>query len=563
MQKCINIKIGGKAGEGIKTTGFILSKSLVNLGFSIFSYDEYPSLIRGGHNSYQVYASLIAAHSQHYFIDILIAFDEQTFKLHQAELKKDAVVLFDPDVFCPEKIPSLKTVEIPLKKLAQDSGLSKAGNMVALGAVFTLLGLPTDNLKELVGEIFSAKGKEILKGNTEAVQSGVSFIESQNQQDFSKLSLPSKSNDQIVVLGNDAMGAGALAAGLKYFASYPMTPASSLFHFLADFGEKFNVVVHHAENEITAINAIIGASAAGVRVMTATSGGGFSLMAEGLGMSGIAEVPVVVVLGMRPGPATGLPTWTGQGDLRFVIHASQDEFPRVILSPGDAFEAFELTKKAFVLAEKYQLPVIILADKYLMESHKSGPAFSKKHQNPRFGFVEEIKGDLNRYRLTESGISPRPILGQKGGASTLANSYEHGQDGYSTENSKDRIEQMQKRMKKLDSIADDLGDLPVFGPKNARVTLVGFGSTLGPVLEALKNLPDTNYLHFNYVWPFPKSALKVLKKAQNLICLESNSEGQLRGLIREYSGVEIKDFFPKFDGRPFYPEEIEEFVKKA
>ncbi|OGD62637.1 hypothetical protein A2160_04995 [Candidatus Beckwithbacteria bacterium RBG_13_42_9] len=259
-----------------------------------------------------------------------------------------------------------------------------------------------------------------------------------------------------------------------------------------------------------------------------------------------------------------MPTWTGQGDLRFAIHAAQDEFPRVVLTPGDQFEAFALTKKAFVLAEKYQLPVIILVDKYLCESHKSGLPFTTQHQNQRYGFVSDpIPPGFEHYALSDSGVSPRPYLGQSGGAGLIANSYEHGSQGFASEDPGERQKMNQKRMRKFEALISDLWPLPMFGNRQAPTTLLGFGSSLGPVLEALKQLPEVNYLHFNYVWPFPSAQVKeTLGKAKRIICLEENALGQLQGLVREYTGIEIKESLRKYDGRPFYPEEIIAFLGK-
>ncbi|MDO8498220.1 MAG: 2-oxoacid:acceptor oxidoreductase subunit alpha [bacterium] len=560
MTDSINIKIGGKAGEGIKTTGLILAKALSRLGFSLFAYDEYPSLIKGGHNTYQIYFGGEEVSSQHQKLDFLIAFDEQTLTLHQEELKSGAKVLFDPESFEAPKMEEVELLPIPWKKIAlENAGSAQAFNMVALGAVVALLGLSANSLYEVITDVFGSKGEKVGQTNRKAAEDGASLVRENLNNFIQAVDLPLKAS-QIVVSGNEAIGAASIASGMKYFAAYPMTPVSSLFHFLADNAASYNFVSHHVESEVAAINTLIGASVAGVRAMTATSGGGFSLMVEGLGMTGVAEIPAVVVLGMRPGPATGMPTWTGQGDLRFALHASQDEFPRVVLAPGNPWEAFELTKKAFLLAEKYQLPVTILTDKYLCDSCKSGPFFPSDHQNKRFGFASELNGSFQRYALTSSGVSPRPVLGQKGGAS-LTNSYEHDETGLGSEESLDREKQMGKRLKKLVSLQEDLWELPLFGPPEAVTTLVGFGSTLGPVLEALKELPDTNYLHFNYLWPFPVSAQKHLEKAKSLVCLEGNAQGQLEGLIREQTGIKTDYALRKYNGRPFYPEEIVESVK--
>ena len=563
MQTSINIKIGGQAGEGIKTTGLILSKVFARLGFSIFSYDEYPSLIRGGHNCYQMLADHRPVYAQRRKVDILICLDEQSFVLHQTELKNSSLILYDPDKFKLNNKDKYSSIGLPWVKLAQQAGGSKImANMVSLGGILALCSLPLDTLFSLISSVFKSKGDKVVEGNQKAAQAGFDFVKQNFSQKKLALEQPQK-KDQIVVLGNEAIASGAIAAGIKYYAAYPMTPVSSVLHFLASQAEKYNLVVNHAENEIAAINTSLGAAAAGVRAMTATSGGGFCLMTEGLGMAGMAEVPLVLILGMRAGPSSGMPTWTGQGDLLFAIYASQDEFPRLVLTPGDAFEAFDLTKKAFELSEKYQLPVILLVDKVLCESHYCGSAFTADHTNQRFGFAQKIEKNYQRYGLSDSGVSPRPLLGQNGGACLITNSYEHGPDGLGTEDISLRKQQMEKRLKKLKSVRNQLWDLPLFGETEGSLTLVGFGTTAGPAREALKQLPGANYLHFNYLWPFPAEQVKnVLGKGQRIICFEGNATGQLEALIRQKTGIEIKERLRKYDGRPFYPEEIIEYINK-
>lgn len=301
--------------------------------------------------------------------------------------------------------------------------------------------------------------------------------------------------------------------------------------------------------------------------MVATSGGGFSLMTEGLGLSGITETPIVIINAMRPGPASGMPTWTSQGDLLYVINASQDEFPRIILSPGDPEEAFKLSKLAQNLAEKYQIPVILLTDKYLSESYFSTNKPALKHQNQRYGFTKtDTRAEdqpFPRYQDTDSGISLRTIPGQKGGVH-LTNSYEHDQLGYATEESAERIKQVNKRTKKIAQILND-PDLPqpiLFGPAKADQTLVSWGSNKGIILDALKSLPNINFIHFPLVWPFPKKAfLKLANQAKKLITLECNSTGQLNKLISQQTGLRIKDQLLKYSGRPFFSSEIINHLK--
>lgn len=561
MQTSLNIKIGGQAGEGIKTTGLILSKVFARLGFHIFSYDEYPSLIRGGHNSYQMIADYQPVYSQRGKIDFLIALDKASTRLHQHELKKDGKILYDPDEFKIDQ-SAQGLIAVPWNHLATQTGGSKImSNMVSLGAILSLSGLPLEPLFELIEQVFAKKGPNIINNNKKAAQAGFDYLKTNFPQENMAIDLPDR-KELIVVLGNEAIASSAIASGMKYFAAYPMTPTSNILHFLAEHAQEYKLVVNHTENEIAAINTSLGASVSGVRAMTATSGGGFCLMAEGLGMAGMAEIPLVVVLGTRPGPSSGMPTWTGQGDLRFALHASHDEFPKVVLTPGDGFEAFNLTRSAFELAEQFQLPIILLVDKVICESHYSGPPFAKENNNHRTGFLKKIDDIYLRYQVTDSGVSKRPKPGQKGSASLIANSYEHGQDGLVTENPQERKEQMDKRLRKLDSLGSSLWELPIYGDPNAPLTLLGFGSTAGPVREALKELAHVNYLHFNYVWPFPeKQVKKVLSQAEKVVCIEGNATGQLASLIAQQTGFFTKNSLRKYDGRPFYPEEIVEFIK--
>lgn len=590
MKSSISIKIGGQAGEGIKTTGLILSKIFTRSGFHIFSYDEYPSLIRGGHNCYQMYASKKEVFSQHKKIDILIALDKASVKLHQSELISGSLVLFDSDEFKVGKTKGLK-VPIPLAKIAAESGGSPImSNMVSLGAICGLTGLSLKPLFSLIFDVFGKKGEKIVNANKKVSQAGYDYIKIKRRVARSDLVVLQGQTlqEQIVATGNEMIGLGAIAAGLKYYAAYPMTPASNLLHFLAAKAQDYSIIVNHTENEIAAVNTAIGASAAGIRAMTATSGGGFSLMVEGLGLAGMSETPLVIVEGMRPGPSSGMPTWTGQGDLLFMINASQDEFPRLILTPGSIDECFELSKKAFYFAEKYQMPVIILTDKYLLESHKSCSLPETIHKNERFSFLSILsrhseeqsdekppvntkqsyvrrrslaplrmtEKNYKRYQITSTGISPRPFLGQKGGA-CLTNSYEHAENSLVTEDALVRKKQVEKRMKKLETLKSELWQPKVFGKNDAKISLIGWGSTLGPVFEAIKQNDNINYLHLDYVWPFPKeTVLEFLKKAKKAVHIEGNSSGQLAKLIAQETGIIIKDKLLKYDGRPFWPEEI-------
>lgn len=380
----------------------------------------------------------------------------------------------------------------------------------------------------------------------------------------------------VLMTGNDALCFGALKAGLKFYAAYPMTPASSILHTMAASEHEYKIIVKHTEDEIAAINMVIGASLAGVRAMCGTSGGGFALMVEGLGFGAIIETPFVVYVGTRSGPATGMPTWSGQGDLRFVMHAAQDEFPRIILAPGDAADAFQLAYRAFNLADRYQIPVIIMSDTYLADSFFTVSVSDLAVREPidrgkvvypsdTENFPEtEWNKPYKRYDYTaEGGVSPRALPGTRGRL-FLANSDEHDDFGYSEEDAGNRTQQMEKRMKKFETIvqAGDGGAPNWYGPKGAGLTIVCWGSTKGVALEVLKHVKKVNVLHFNYIYPLnTKIVREELKKIKRSICIEGNYDGLFYSYLYEKTGYRCDETFFKYDGRPFFVEEVIEKVK--
>jgi len=544
-----NWKIAGAAGEGIKKSGLIFAKTCFKHGLNVQGYTEYPSLIRGGHNTFQIHASSEEITSPLYSLNVLVDIHGQANEIHKNELTKDTIILAD---------------NLPLSDLVKKAGgIPKMKNMAALGASAFLLGLSLDLLNKTLAEIFVKKGEEIITSNQKVAKAGFDYAQT-NFKD--KAHQPIKINpeikNKIFITGNQAISYGAIAGGMKLFIAYPMTPATSILHTLAAKAKQANIAVRHAEDEIGTINMAIGAGFAGVRSMVATSGGGFSLMTEGLGLSGITETPLVIVNAMRPGPASGMPTWSSQGDLLYAIHASQDEFPRIIITPGDPQECFQLSKLAQNLAEKYQLPVIILTDKYLGESYFTINKPELKHQNQRFGFADtknlNNEKPFKRYLDTNTGISPRTIPGQSGGVH-LANSYEHDKLGYATEEKEERVKQVNKRTKKTAQILKDPDFISpiLYGPETADQTIISWGSNKSVILEALKQLKNTNFIHFPIVWPFPADKfLQLTKSAKKLFTLECNSTGQLNQLIRQQTGLKIDNQILKYDGRPFFPYEI-------
>ncbi|MBU1110270.1 2-oxoacid:acceptor oxidoreductase subunit alpha [Patescibacteria group bacterium] len=571
-------KIGGEAGWGIKSAGLNLSKAFVRGGYHVFSYDEYPSLVRGGHNCYQARISSEKVRSQVLDVDILVALNKETFDLHISELKPHAAVIYDGRHFnlVDPTDKKLRLINIPLREIIKKhEAMEIMMNNVALGATIALVDYDFDILAGIISDQFANKGEEIIKQNIKVARAGYDHFK-KNYPSVKLLSLtplpplPHPHQDsRLLLTGNEAIALGAVSGGVKFFPAYPMTPASSILHSLAEWAQELGLVVVQTEDEISAVNMAIGGAYSGVRTVTATSGGGFCLMTEGLGLAGMTETPLVIVNAQRPGPATGVPTWTEQGDLRFTLHAHQGTFPRVIAAPGDVAEAFEVTINALNLAEKYQLPVIILTDKLLSESHESTEVFDYQGVKIERGKIhKESQSDSSkygRYAFTKDGISPRAFPGTAN-ITVRANSDEHDEFGFSTEDSKIRIAMMNKRQMKLKHLDKELPQPRLYGPPQAPLTVVGWGTTKGPILEAQKMLTaagiPTNFLHFVYLTPFPlETVTKVLNQSKKILDVEGNFDAALAGLIREKTGIEIKEKLLKYDGRPFYPSEIVNRVK--
>lgn len=568
--------IGGEAGFGINASGLIFSKTLTRSGFFIFDYIEYPSLVRGGHNVYSIHASEREVFSQKREIDILVALNQETIDLHLKNLKPGGVVVYNSDRFkVRKKEKGVNLLPVPLETLVERVGGAKVmANNVALGASVALLGLKLKSLSSVVEDVFLRKGREVVDKNQRAAQAGYDYVREKFKNLVFSLAKPQGSQTpKLVLTGNDAISLGVVLGGCKFYAAYPMTPASSILHTLASWAEKVGMVVKHAEDEISVINMAIGASFAGARSGLATSGGGFALMEEAVSLAGITETGVVIIECQRGAPATGMPTWTEQADLHFILRSGHGDFPKIVLAPGDQEEAFWLTALAFNLADLYQTPVFVISDKYLSESHKSiesskFEALSSKFKVNRGKLATKRKSGKEvraypRYKITADGISPRILPGTKG-FYYQANSYEHKEDGHTTEDPQERVKQVDKRGRKIKTfVKRDLPTPTLYGSKDAEVTLVGWGSTKMPVLQAISKLqatghrPCVNFLHLNYLWPFPKEAVaKVLRSAKKVLLLEGNSTAQLGQLIRQETGIEIKNKYLKYNGRPFYPEDI-------
>ncbi len=577
----VRIRIGGPAGFGIKAAGQSLARVFARGGYHTFDLTEYPSLIKGGHNTYHLRVSADPIYSHVMPTDVLVALDRPTLRLHLGELTEGAAVVYDPNDFEPDDTDlggrdDLCLVPVPLNDIVYEvGGIKIMRNVAALGAVLGHMEHPIEGLVDSIRAQFAHKAPEIAEQNIAAATKGFEHA-SQVRCDFPyKLPVLDDAPARVLADGNESFGLGALAAGVGLYCAYPMTPASSLLHFFAKHGEREGVVVKHTEDEIAAMNMVLGGAFGGTRSMCATAGGGFSLMVEAFGFAGVSESAVVVGLFTRPGPATGLPTWTEQSDLRFALHAAQGEFPRVVLAPGDHSEAFDLTWQAFNLADQLQTPVILLGDSYLSDNRKTSDPFDTAAVTiDRGGLVTtgdvsehpealDEDGTYLRYKVTDSGVSTRIVPGVEG-AVQLVNSYEHDETGYGAagEAADVRLAQDEKRLRKL-QLAATLVPPPLrYGTDDAaQVSIVCFGTTKMPALEAIGWLEaegiSVEMLHLTCLWPFPVAAVAdFLSSAERSLIIEGNATGQLEGLIREQCLLPLDDHLRRHDGRPISPELI-------
>ncbi|MCR4276499.1 MAG: 2-oxoacid:acceptor oxidoreductase subunit alpha [Candidatus Roizmanbacteria bacterium] len=568
--------IGGEAGFGIMTTGVVFSKIATRSGFHIFDYVEYPSLIRGGHNAYEVHVSDSPVSHLSPTIDILVCLNKETYEKHKSRLTPSSLVVFDQDEF--EIKEEIKKIIVPFKKILSElKGQPIMKNTIALGASIGILGGDVNELIRIISEQFAKKGEEVINFNKQFIQTGFDEVKKNYSNNILNYLVKKSGETKLVLTGNDAFALGSVIADCRVYSAYPMTPSSTVLTDLAAWQEKIGMVVRHAEDEISVINTAIGSSFAGVRSAVGSSGGGFALMVESLSFAGITEIPIVVFIAQRPGPATGMPTWTEQGDLLFSVFSGHGEFPKIVLAPGDNEEMIELTAKAYNLADKYQMPVIVISDMYLSESHKSVEksfvdSFVSKYQINRGKLigqdqVSNIKdGKYLRYKLSEDGISERLIPGTPGHF-YQANSYEHVEDGHTTEEAQPRIDQVDKREKKWTTyLRNDFAMPTVYGDlEGSEIVFVSWGSTKGIVMQAQKLLLDKKvnsaFVHFNHIYPLDIDKTKELfnKQYKKYILVENNSWGQFGKLLKMETGFEFKEKLLRYDGRPIT---VEEIIKK-
>lgn len=575
----LSIMIGGEAGYGIMTSGEILARSFSRGGLHVQTDVEYPSLIRGGHNTYQICVSEKEVSGLSRRIDVLIALDDRTVREHQTELASDGQVLFDlyetpidPKKEFPKLIGEL--VPVPLSDIVKEKKGDKVmRNTVAMGACMALIDYPFSNLEGVIRSAFGRKDAEVADRNVEASKAGFDFIIDKGKCSVRKRIEPVQGAPKRMLLtGNDAISLGALQGGLRWYSAYPMTPASSILHFMAAQEENMGLVVRQTEDEIAAATMAIGANHAGVRGMCATSGGGFCLMTESVGLAAMTETPMVYVLCQRPGPSTGLATRHDQGDLRFALDASQGDFVRVVLAPGDQAEAFYHTFNALNLAEKYQIPVMILSDRFLSEGFRTTIPFDLDGMSIDRGklLTQEqlsLTTSYKRYEITDDGVSPRALPGMKGGM-FVANGDDHHDTGETNEDPIIRTMLMDKRFRKLTRLIDEIPGPKIYGPADADATIVTWGSSKGPCIAAMNALNEkgrsVNLLHFIYLKPFPRHlAMEQLKKTRLTIGVECNRTSQLDRLLREELKFGLDKKIRKYDGRPLFTEWLVERIESV
>ncbi len=574
----ISVMIAGKAGDGVLFTGNVLAKILKRQGWEIVTFRDFPSNIRGEPTNYTIRASLKKIYGRGDSIDVLMAFDCDAILKHKRRMAEGGILLCDGrDVV--ELGPSLKERltfhRFPLKKLARDNFRSELfKNMIALGALCHILDLNTSIVERIIHEAFlKKKGKDIVRKNIKALKLGCEQAKKTIKEEERHRLKRKKDSNRILISGDEAIAFAALASGCRFFGAYPICPASEIWQWLAKYFSSFNGVVVQTEDELAAINMALGASYAGARAMTATSGPGASLMMEGLSLSGMAEIPVVIAAVQRAGPSTGMPTKSEQSDLNQWIHGSHGDFPRIVISPGTIEECFDFTVKAFNLAEKYQMPVILLTEQDYGQNYRTVKKFDLSKVTVDRGKLlsqEELHRlkEFKRYRFTSDGISPRVLPSMKKGLH-MVESNEHDETGYRNEDPENRIMMMKKRMRKFKNIQKDLIPPRIYGDKNTKLGIIGFGSTFGPIQEAMRQLKEkgisTKYLRMRTLWPFPSRKVeRFVNRSERIYVVENNYSGQLSLLVKSQvsEGFKIKNIL-KYSGLSFRPQEISTEVQRA
>jgi len=571
------VGIGGAAGDGLDKSGDTIAKTCSRLGLYVTAYNSYQSVIRGGHIWLRVRIAekKVSSHGDH--LNVLIALNQDAIERHAREVEPGGAVIYNGDkLTCDSTLISSQVLPVPLpiKELTKSFGRLPPimQNTVALGALLYLLGLEFDMAASVLADTFKHKGEAVVEQNVQVARAGYDYAKDISvplgyDWDYTRIKRP-------FITGNEALALGAVAAGCKFYSAYPMTPASSILHWMAAHGAKCGVVVKQCEDELAVVNIAIGAGHAGVRAMCGTSGGGFALMTEAIGQAGMIEAPLVIIEVQRGGPSTGIPTKTEQADLNQVFGASQGDYPRVIIAPTDTTDCYYTAVEAHNLAEKYQLPVTIISDLLLSEHPETIEAGALRNDVPieRGEIVSDWsdeKGQFKRYAFTRSGVSPRALPGSEG-AMYVAATDDHDEEGVVISdvftNPPMRRKIQEKRMHKLDKVLQELTPPKLEGPPDAEVTLIGWGSSKGVISEAIALLAEqgirANHLQIKYLYPFQASEVsEILRGTKRTVCVECNYTGQFARHLRAETGFGVNDLILKYDGEPFEPHHIVEQLR--
>jgi 2-oxoglutarate ferredoxin oxidoreductase subunit alpha len=577
------IGIGGEAGQGIATPGDILARIFARRGLNLNAYNAYQSLIRGGHTFLTIRASDGPVRNMGDKIDVLIPLNQDTMDRHLRLLTKGACVLFESEKIKPGAAAAgVQICPLPMKQLT--AGNKLGGNTVAIAATLQMLGVEFKAMEDSLARIFRRKGDAVIAENVGIAKAGYDYAAA-NFKPF-PFKAPNLGKGNAVLTGNMAIAMGGIAAGVKFYAAYPMSPSTGVLMYMASHARQLGIMVRQVEDEIGVMNMVIGAAHTGCRAMCATSGGGFALMTEAVGMAGMLETPVVCVDVQRAGPATGVPTKTEQGDLWQALGAGQGDYPRIIVAPTDQLDAFKTIPELFNLCDRYQCPGLVLSDLLISEGTASVDPkelnFKPKIDRGEIIFPNGNGDSTNpyggandnaylRYKLTESGISPRAVPGTPGHIHVAA-SDEHDEDGtlISDEftNPTKRREMVDKRARKMETVLSHIAPPKLVGPENAAVTLVGWGSTEGVIREAVEKLAAeegivANQLAVKWIVPFhADEIMRILSRSKKVIIVENNYSGQFARYLRSETGIAAQGHIRKYDGEPFMPHHIVNAVKE-
>jgi len=564
----LSIRIGGEAGMGLESSGVGFSQALVRGGLHVFGLPDYHSRIRGGHNFFTVRIARRPLYSHTEAVHLLLALDQETVRRHIGAVVPGGAIVYDERDGLPD-LPRRTDVgyfPLPLAKLAEESGGSAVmRNTLVFAVAAGLIGFDPACIESVARDNFARKGTPVVEANLRVIRAGVEAARP-FQADFPfRMEAVPGTPRRLLLNGNQAFAMGALAGGCRFVSGYPMTPGSPVLEWMAAHAEEYGLVTLQVEDEIAALCMAIGAGYAGVRALAPTSGGGFSLMVEALGLAGMTEVPVVVYEAQRPGPSTGLATRTEQGDLLFVLHASQGEFPRILLAPGTVEQAFEAGWRAFNFAERYQCPAIVLSDHYLATSVRDvapedldfDAVVIDRGELLTGEELDGLEGEYRRHAFTETGVSPRAIPGHPK-AVYASSSDEHDEYGHIEEDAENRRRMQEKRMRKLEAARSEMRLPTSYGAEDAGLTLIAWGSTYGPLREAVDRLGArgvrARMLHFADIWPLPSGVEELL--TGETVAVENNYSGQFADLLRMATGHAVSRRILKWDGRPLSPEYI-------